>query len=135
MASHHLSSYLVVIANAGWGVGGLSCGFIADQIGGYIPHIPFLAPFPIPLRLPPTSQFFSASERQRRWTGEHGATVRAVDGNGWTDTVEYSADDDGKDEAKISLHAAAEEGNIDTVESLLGRRMDINARNASIRLR
>jgi ankyrin repeat protein len=47
------------------------------------------------------------------------------------DTVEYGADDDGKDKAKVSLHDAAEEGNIDTVESLLGRRMDIKARNAS----
>jgi hypothetical protein len=33
------------------------------------------------------------------------------------DTAEYGADDDGKDEAKVSLHAAAEEGNIDTVKS------------------
>jgi ankyrin repeat protein len=46
------------------------------------------------------------------------------------DTVEYGADDDGK-EAKDSLHAAAEEGNIDTVKSLLEQGMDINARNAS----
>jgi ankyrin repeat protein len=47
------------------------------------------------------------------------------------DTVEYGADDDGKDEAKVSLHDAAEEGNIDAVESLLGRGMDIKAGNAS----
>jgi ankyrin repeat protein len=45
------------------------------------------------------------------------------------DTVEYGAEGDGKDEAKVSLHAAAEEGNIDTVKSLLERGMDINARN------
>ncbi|KAF8488310.1 MFS general substrate transporter [Russula emetica] len=31
--SGHLSSYLVAIANAGSGVGRLSCGFIADRIG------------------------------------------------------------------------------------------------------
>jgi ankyrin repeat protein len=47
------------------------------------------------------------------------------------DTVEYGADDDGKDGAKVSLHIAAEEGNIDTLKSLFGRGMDINARNAS----
>jgi len=47
------------------------------------------------------------------------------------DTVEYDADDDGKDEAKVSLHAAAEEGNIDTLKSLLERGADINARDAS----
>ena len=43
------------------------------------------------------------------------------------DTVEYAADDDGKDEANDLLHAAAEEGNIDTVKSLLERGMNINA--------
>lgn len=32
-ASLHLSSYLVAIANAGSGVGRLSCGFLADQVG------------------------------------------------------------------------------------------------------
>jgi ankyrin repeat protein len=47
------------------------------------------------------------------------------------DTDEYCADDDGKDEAKVSLHAAAEEGNIDTLKSLFERRMDINARDAN----
>ena len=31
--SRHLSSYLVAIANAGSGLGRLSCGFIADRIG------------------------------------------------------------------------------------------------------
>ena len=31
--SLHLSSYLVAIANAGSGVGRLSCGFVADRIG------------------------------------------------------------------------------------------------------
>jgi ankyrin repeat protein len=41
----------------------------------------------------------------------------------------------GKDEAKVSLHAAAEEGDIDTVKSLLKRGADINARDASTRLR
>jgi MCP family monocarboxylic acid transporter-like MFS transporter 10 len=35
----HLSSYLVAIANAGSGVGRLSCGFIADRIGAcYFPN-------------------------------------------------------------------------------------------------
>jgi len=47
------------------------------------------------------------------------------------DTVEYRADDDGTHEAKVSLHTAAEEGNIDTVKSLLERGVDVNARNAS----
>jgi ankyrin repeat protein len=47
------------------------------------------------------------------------------------DTVEYGADDDGKDDATVSLHAAAEEGNIDTLKSLLERGVDINIRNAS----
>jgi ankyrin repeat protein len=48
------------------------------------------------------------------------------------DTVEYGADDDGrKDEANVSLHAAAEEGNIDTVKSLLERGVDINTRDVS----
>ncbi len=47
------------------------------------------------------------------------------------DTVEYGADDDGKDKAMVSLHAAAEEGNVDTLKSLLGRGVDINARDAS----
>ena len=49
------------------------------------------------------------------------------------DTVEYGTDDseDGTDEVKDLLHAAAEEGNIDTVKSLLERGMDINVRNAS----
>jgi len=47
------------------------------------------------------------------------------------DTVEYGADDDVKDEAKVSLHAAVEEGSIDTVKSLLEQGVDINARDAS----
>ena len=34
------------------------------------------------------------------------------------DTGECGADDDGKDEVNVSLHDAAEEGNIDTVKSL-----------------
>ena len=42
------------------------------------------------------------------------------------DTVEYGADDDGKDDA------AAEEGNIDTVKSLPERGVDNNVRNACI---
>ena len=33
------------------------------------------------------------------------------------DTAEYGADGDGKDEEKDPLHAAAEEGDIDTVKS------------------
>jgi ankyrin repeat protein len=37
------------------------------------------------------------------------------------DTVEYDAEDDGKDEAKVSLHDAVEEGNIETLKSLLDR--------------
>jgi ankyrin repeat protein len=47
------------------------------------------------------------------------------------DTVEYGADDDGKEEAKVLLHAAAEEGNMETLKSLLEREVDINARDAS----
>jgi ankyrin repeat protein len=47
------------------------------------------------------------------------------------DTVEYGADDDWEDEAKVLLHAAAEEGNIDTLKPLLERGVDINARDAS----
>jgi ankyrin repeat protein len=47
------------------------------------------------------------------------------------DTAEYGADEDGKDEGKASLHAAAEEGNIDVVKSLLERGIDINSRNAN----
>jgi ankyrin repeat protein len=47
------------------------------------------------------------------------------------DTVEYGADNDGKDEAKVSLHTAAEEGNVDTVKSLLELGVDIDARDAS----
>jgi ankyrin repeat protein len=46
------------------------------------------------------------------------------------DTVAYGADDDGKDAVKVSLHAAAEEGNVDTVKSSLERVMDINTREA-----
>jgi len=46
-------------------------------------------------------------------------------------TVEFGAVDDSKNEAKDSLHAAVEEGNIDAIKSLLERGMDINARNAS----
>jgi ankyrin repeat protein len=46
------------------------------------------------------------------------------------DTAEYGANEDGKDEGKGSLHAAAEEGNIDIMKSLLGRGMDINCRNS-----
>ena len=39
------------------------------------------------------------------------------------DIIEYSADDDGNDEAKVLLHTAAKEGNLDTVKSLLERGM------------
>jgi ankyrin repeat protein len=46
------------------------------------------------------------------------------------DTGEYGADDYGRDEAKVSLHAAAEEGNVNTLKSLLEREVDINARDA-----
>ena len=49
------------------------------------------------------------------------------------DTAQYGADEDGKDEGKASLHAAAEEGNIDIVKSLLERGADINGRNANDR--
>ena len=50
------------------------------------PTLPVPCPFPYPLRLPPTSHpsLKKATDRQRRWTGDHGATVHAVDGNGWT---------------------------------------------------
>ena len=47
------------------------------------------------------------------------------------DTIEYGPDDDWKDETRVSLHATAEEGNIDNLKSLLERGMDINARDAS----
>jgi ankyrin repeat protein len=46
------------------------------------------------------------------------------------DTAQYGADEDGENEGKASLHAAAEEGNIDIVRSLLEQGMDINGRNA-----
>ena len=42
------------------------------------------------------------------------------------DTVQYGGDEDGKDEPKTSLHAAAEEGKIDVAKSLLERGVDIN---------
>ena len=41
---------------------------------------------------------------------------------------QYDADD-GKDEEKPLLHAAAEEGNVDTVQSLLEQGMGVNGRN------
>ena len=47
------------------------------------------------------------------------------------ESIEFGADDDGRDEANDSLHAAAEEGKIDRVKSLLEQGADINARNAS----
>ena len=47
------------------------------------------------------------------------------------DTAQCGADEDGKDRGKELLHAAAEEGNIVLVKSLLERGKDINARNAS----
>ena len=47
------------------------------------------------------------------------------------DTAQYGGDEDGNDEATASLHAAAEEGNIDVVKSLLERGADINDRNAN----
>jgi ankyrin repeat protein len=45
-------------------------------------------------------------------------------------TVEGGAGDDGKDEGEVSLHAAAEEGNIDTLKSLLERGVDVDAHSA-----
>ena len=45
------------------------------------------------------------------------------------DTAGYGADEDGKDEGKASLHAAAEDGNINVVKALLERGIDINSRN------
>ena len=45
------------------------------------------------------------------------------------DMAEYGADDDGNDNANDLLHVAAEEGNIDAVQSLLERGMDTNTRN------
>ena len=44
-------------------------------------------------------------------------------------TVKYGAEDHGKDEAEVSLHAAAEEGNISTLKSLIEQGMDINTQN------
>jgi len=46
------------------------------------------------------------------------------------ETVKYGAEDHGEDEAEVSLHAAAEEGNVSTLKSLIERGMDINTRNA-----
>jgi len=47
------------------------------------------------------------------------------------DTVEFGADDDGKNEAKVSLHDAAEAGDIDVVKSLLEQGEDVNCLNTS----
>jgi ankyrin repeat protein len=49
------------------------------------------------------------------------------------DITQYCADEDGEDEGECSLHAAAEEGNIDVVKSLPERGVDINGRNAGNR--
>ena len=43
---------------------------------------------------------------------------------------QVSADENWTDKEKTSLHAAAEEGNIEAVRSLLGRGVDINGRKA-----
>jgi ankyrin repeat protein len=47
----------------------------------------------------------------------------------------YGVDEDGKDEAMVSLHAAADEGNVEVVQLVLERGADINSRNAHNRLR
>ena len=47
-----------------------------------------------------------------------------------TESTQFGADEDGKDEQNASLHAAAEEGNINAVKSLLERGVDIDGRNA-----
>ena len=46
------------------------------------------------------------------------------------DTTQYSADEGGNEGREDSLHAAAEEGNVDVVKSLLDRGAHINHRNA-----
>ena len=46
------------------------------------------------------------------------------------DAAQYGADEDGKDEGKAAMHAAAEEGNIDVVKSLLERGLDVNGHDA-----
>jgi hypothetical protein len=46
-------------------------------------------------------------------------------------TAQYDAGEDAEDGANASLHAAAEEGKFDIVESLLGLGVDDNVRNAS----
>ena len=47
------------------------------------------------------------------------------------DTVQYDARKDGQDEAKICLHGAVAEGNVDTLKLLFEWGEDINARNVS----
>ncbi|KAN0105623.1 Ankyrin repeat-containing domain protein [Russula decolorans] len=49
------------------------------------------------------------------------------------DAAQYGADGDEKDEENPSLHAAAEEGNMDVLKSLLVQGADINPRNESHR--
>ena len=45
------------------------------------------------------------------------------------DTAEHGTNKDGNNKGEASLHAAAEEGNIDVVESLLERGVDVNCCN------
>ena len=76
----HLSSYLVAIANAGSGVGRLSCGLIADRIGACIPtpslHI---TSFTLsPLDLPPTSYLLFEKKSSEKWTGAMNAITPAL---------------------------------------------------------
>jgi ankyrin repeat protein len=46
-------------------------------------------------------------------------------------TAEHGDNEDAKIEGEVSLHAVAEEGNIDVVKSLLERGVDVDSRNAS----
>jgi ankyrin repeat protein len=52
--------------------------------------------------------------------------------SGTLDTAQsrYDADEDGKDEAMVSLHAAVKEGNVEVVQLMLERGADINSRDA-----
>jgi ankyrin repeat protein len=47
------------------------------------------------------------------------------------DTAQCGADDDRRDEGKVSLHITTEEGDIDVVKSLLEQGVDINDLNSN----
>ena len=64
-------------------------------------------------------------------TGSAGLKTRNEVRSTTLDTVENGTNGDGKDEVKVSLHVAAEEGDMDKVKSLLERGVDVNARDAN----